>query len=42
MLSVVGLNAGYGVVQVVWDMHMEARQGEITALIGSNAWARRP
>jgi branched-chain amino acid transport system ATP-binding protein len=40
MLSVVGLNAGYGVVQVVWDMHMEARRGEITALIGSNGMGK--
>jgi branched-chain amino acid transport system ATP-binding protein len=36
MLRVKGLNGGYGVVQVIWEIDLEVKQGEITALIGSN------
>ena len=36
MLKVKDLNAGYGDVQVLWDMNIEIEKGTITALIGSN------
>ena len=36
MLRVKDLNGGYGVVQVIWEIDLEVKQGEITALIGSN------
>lgn len=36
MLKVKGLNAGYGEVQILWDLDLEVRKGDITALIGSN------
>jgi branched-chain amino acid transport system ATP-binding protein len=31
-----GLNAGYGEIQVLWDVEMAVCSGKITALIGSN------
>ncbi len=40
MLSVRNLDAGYGVVQVLWQINMEVHQGEITALIGSNGMGK--
>jgi branched-chain amino acid transport system ATP-binding protein len=36
MLEVEGLNAGYGQVEVLWDVALEVRDGEIVALVGSN------
>lgn len=36
MLKVEGLNAGYGEVQILWDLSLEVETGSITALIGSN------
>jgi branched-chain amino acid transport system ATP-binding protein len=36
MLEISNLNGGYGVVQVIWGINLTAKQGEITALIGSN------
>lgn len=36
VLSARGLNAGYGEVNVLWDVDLALRAGEITALIGSN------
>ncbi len=36
MLEVNNLNSGYGVVQVIWEINLTAKTGEITALIGSN------
>jgi branched-chain amino acid transport system ATP-binding protein len=36
MLRVEGLNAGYGEVQILWDLSLEIPAGSITALIGSN------
>ena len=36
MLRIKDLNAGYGDVQVLWDMNLEIVTGTITALIGSN------
>jgi len=36
MLSIEHLDAGYGPAQVLWDVALEVRQGEIVALIGSN------
>ncbi|MBN2048926.1 MAG: ABC transporter ATP-binding protein [Spirochaetales bacterium] len=36
MLKVRNLNAGYGDVQVLWDIELEIEGGTITALIGSN------
>ena len=36
MLSVTNLRAGYGQLQVLWDVSLEVAQGEFVALIGSN------
>jgi len=36
MLQVEGLHAGYGDVQILWDVNVEIEKGSITALIGSN------
>jgi branched-chain amino acid transport system ATP-binding protein len=36
MLKVEGLDAGYGDVQILWDVNVEIEEGSITALIGSN------
>jgi branched-chain amino acid transport system ATP-binding protein len=36
VLRVEGLSAGYGDVQVVWDVSFEIRRGEIVAFVGSN------
>ncbi len=36
MLEISNLSGGYGVVQVIWEINLTAREGEVTALIGSN------
>lgn len=36
MLEIEGLGAGYGTVQVLWDVEMTVGDGEIVALIGAN------
>jgi branched-chain amino acid transport system ATP-binding protein len=36
MLRVETLSAGYGPVQVLWDVDLEVREREIVALVGSN------
>lgn len=36
MLEVRGLNAGYGEVQVLWDVNLSVGDGEIVTLVGSN------
>ncbi len=36
VLRVEGVSAGYGDVQVLWDVSLEVEQGELVALIGSN------
>ena len=36
MLEISNLSGGYGVVQVLWEINLTAKTGEITALIGSN------
>ncbi|UCF96861.1 MAG: ABC transporter ATP-binding protein [Spirochaetaceae bacterium] len=36
MLKVEALNAGYGDVQILWDLALEIETGSITALIGAN------
>jgi branched-chain amino acid transport system ATP-binding protein len=36
VLKVDGLNAGYGDVQILWDLSLEIEPGSITALIGAN------
>lgn len=36
MLKVEGLNAGYGAVQVLWDVGFHVDDGEIIAILGSN------
>jgi branched-chain amino acid transport system ATP-binding protein len=36
MLGVERLSAGYGPVQVLWDVDLEVREREIVALVGSN------
>jgi branched-chain amino acid transport system ATP-binding protein len=36
MLEVSGVDAGYGRVQVLWDVDLEVGEGEVVALVGSN------
>jgi branched-chain amino acid transport system ATP-binding protein len=36
MLKIEHLNSGYGDIQVLWDISLEVREGEVVALIGSN------
>ena len=36
MLAIEHLDAGYGDVQVLWDVSLEVRPGEVVALIGAN------
>jgi branched-chain amino acid transport system ATP-binding protein len=36
MLEVDGLNAGYGHVEVLWDVELEVGEAEVVALVGSN------
>lgn len=36
MLKVEGLNAGYGSVNILWDIHFTLEDGEIVAILGSN------
>lgn len=36
MLKVEALNAGYGDVQILWNLSIDIKEGSITALIGSN------
>jgi branched-chain amino acid transport system ATP-binding protein len=36
MLEVSGLAAGYGAVQVLWDVDIEVGESEVVALVGSN------
>jgi branched-chain amino acid transport system ATP-binding protein len=36
LLEVEGLKAGYGEVQVLWDISLKARRGQLTAILGAN------
>jgi len=36
LLSVNGLEAGYGEVQVLWGLSLKARRGKLTAIVGAN------
>ena len=36
MLKVEGLRAGYGAINILWDLSFEVRDGEIVAILGSN------
>ena len=36
LLEVRGVDAGYGAVQVLWDVSLEVGRGEVVALIGAN------
>jgi len=36
LLKIENLKAGYGDVQVLWDVNLEVHEGEVVALIGSN------
>jgi branched-chain amino acid transport system ATP-binding protein len=36
LLSVAGIQAGYRALQVLWDVTLEIRRGEVVALVGSN------
>jgi branched-chain amino acid transport system ATP-binding protein len=36
MLEVSGLRAGYGAINVLWDVSLRARAGQLTAIIGPN------
>ena len=36
LLTIDGLQAGYGDVQVLWDISIEVGQGDITCIVGSN------
>ena len=37
MLSVEGISASFGHVQVLWDIAFTVTEGEIVALVGANA-----
>jgi branched-chain amino acid transport system ATP-binding protein len=36
LLEMEGISAGYGEVQVLWDVGLEIEQGEVVAIVGSN------
>jgi len=36
LLKVSNLNAGYGVIQVLWDINLELKQKEVVCVIGAN------
>ena len=36
MLKVEGLRAGYGAINILWDLAFEVREGEVVAILGSN------
>src|SRR6516225_1872070 len=36
LLSVEGLEVGYGEVQVLWGLSLKARRGQLTAIVGAN------
>ena len=36
MLKVEGLRAGYGAINILWDLSFEVHEGEIVAILGSN------
>jgi len=36
MLKVEGLSAGYGAVNILWDVSIHVEDGEVTAILGSN------
>lgn len=36
LLEIKGLNAGYGDVQVLWDIHLKVEEGQVVALVGAN------
>jgi branched-chain amino acid transport system ATP-binding protein len=36
VLSVSGLAAGYGDTQILWDVSLEVRRGEVVAIVGAN------
>jgi len=36
LLEIKGLNAGYGDVQVLWDVSLKVAKGQIVALVGAN------
>ncbi|PSS58381.1 ABC transporter ATP-binding protein [Pseudomonas sp. BBP2017] len=40
MLEVSGLQAGYGLSQVLFDMHLKIDQGEVVSLIGRNGMGK--
>ncbi|MDF0730121.1 ABC transporter ATP-binding protein [Pseudomonas entomophila] len=40
MLEVSGLQAGYGLSQVLFDMHLKIAQGEVVSLIGRNGMGK--
>ena len=36
MLKVEGLRAGYGAINILWDISFEVKEGEVVAILGSN------
>jgi branched-chain amino acid transport system ATP-binding protein len=36
MLEVDGLSAGYGRIQILWDIRIDVNEGELVALVGAN------
>ena len=42
VVTVEDLDAGYGGVQVLHQVSMTARTGEVTCIFGPNGWGRAP
>ena len=42
MLKVEGLNAGYGAVNILWDVSFELKDGEVVAILGSHGAGTTP
>ncbi|CAH2786314.1 MAG: hypothetical protein CBARDMAM_2102 [uncultured Caballeronia sp.] len=36
MLEINGVHAGYGAINVLWNLSLEAKRGEVIAIVGPN------